>query len=194
MTRFGAPLILASASPRRRELLARAGYSFQVVTADVIELTNREFSLRELTTANATRKALAVARQQAKAIVLAADTLVALDGEIIGKPENLDRAHIILRRLSGRTHEVCTAVLISAPGQQLASFAEISRVKFRRLSDSTIDDYLRKINPLDKAGGYAAQGAGGDIIAFIDGSVTNVIGLPMELTSKTLQQFGVLPM
>ncbi len=187
------PLILASASPRRRELLARAGYKFEVVTADVTELARSEFSLRELTIANATRKALALARRRPKAVVLAADTLVALEGEVMGKPENLDHARAILRRLSGRTHEVSTAVYIRAGGGQFASFSEISRVKFRTLSDSAINHYIRKINPLDKAGAYAAQAPGDQIIASIEGSLTNVIGLPMEKTIAALKEFGLVP-
>ena len=159
----------------------------------MIEVTNPEFSLRELTTANATRKALAVARGRAKAAVLAADTLVALEGDIIGKPDDLDHARAILRRLSGRTHEVCTAVFIAGRGGQFASFAEISRVTFRDLSAFAIQAYFAKVNPLDKAGAYAAQDAGREIIARVEGCIRNVIGLPIERTSAALEQFGVLP-
>jgi septum formation protein len=183
--------ILASASPRRRELLSRAGYQHEMATADIAEKTGPHLSLRELTTLNATRKALAVARKKPDAIILAADTLVSLEGAIIGKPANIKQARAFLRRLSGRVHEVCTAVFITGPGGRFISFTEISRVKFRRLTDAAIDVYLAKIDPLDKAGAYAAQGAGGEIIAGIEGSVTNVIGLPMERTSETLKAFGL---
>jgi septum formation protein len=186
-------LVLASASPRRRELLTRAGYEFEVLTTEVTEDTESHFSLRELTTANATRKGLAVARRRPDAIVLAADTLVSLDGEIIGKPVSLRHARIILRRLSGRVHEVCTAVYIVAPRGRFISFAEISRVEFRQLTGSAIDDYLRKVNPLDKAGAYAAQEEADRIIESVEGSMTNVIGLPMESTTRILRHFGYLP-
>jgi septum formation protein len=186
-------LILASSSPRRRELLAHAGYKFEVLTAPVKEGMSRHLSLRELTTLNATRKALALAQKKPEAIILAADTLVSLEGEIIGKPASMKQGRTFLRRLSGRVHEVCTAVFINGPGRRFISFTEISRVEFRRLTECAIDVYLARINPLDKAGAYAAQGMGAEIIAGIEGSVTNVIGLPMERTSEALKEFGVLP-
>jgi septum formation protein len=127
-------------------------------------------------------------------VVLAADTLVALEGEIIGKPRHFTEAREILRRLSDREHDVCTGVFIVAgPHRKFASFAEISRVRFRKLNDQAIDDYLRKVNPLDKAGAYAAQGRGGEIIASVEGSFTNVVGLPMEATMAALAQFGIYP-
>jgi septum formation protein len=186
-------LVLASASPRRRELLARAGYEFEVLSADVTEHTRPHLSLRELTTANATRKALTIAGKRADAIVLAADTLVSLDTEIIGKPATIEQARRTLRRLSGHVHEVCTSVFITGPNGRFISFAEISRVEFHRLTASEIDNYIRKIDPLDKAGAYAAQNEGTQIIRSIAGSHTNVVGLPMEKTTRTLCTFGVLP-
>jgi septum formation protein len=189
MTNF----ILASASPRRRELLARAGYEFEVLSAQVTEHTQPHLSVRELTTGNATRKALAIARKRTDAIVLAADTLVSLDGEIIGKPATIEQARRILRRLSGRVHEVCTSVFILGPNGRFVSFAEISRVEFHRLTKNEIDTYIRKIDPLDKAGAYAAQDGGAQVIRSIAGSHTNVVGLPMEKTTLALRAFGVLP-
>ncbi len=190
MTNF----ILASASPRRRELLACAGYEIEVLSAEVTERTRQHLSLRELTTANATRKALSIARKKkADVIVLAADTLVSLDGEIIGKPPTIEQARRILARLSGRVHEACTSVFITGPNGRFISFAEISRVEFHRLTASEIDSYIRKIDPLDKAGAYAAQDEGAQIIRSIAGSHTNVVGLPMEKTTRALCAFGVLP-
>ncbi len=174
-------------------MLRRAGYEFETLSAGVPERAGSHLSLRELTTANATRKALAVARKKPRAVILAADTLVALDGEVIGKPQNLEAARAILRRLSGRTHEVCTAVLIAEPRGRFASFAEFSRVTFWPLNSSDIDAYLREIDPLDKAGAYAAQEPGEGIIASIKGSVTNVVGLPLERTMAELKSFGVFP-
>jgi septum formation protein len=185
------PLILASSSPRRRELLKRAGYQFEVVSTEVKERVSAQLSLRELTIANATRKALALGRKEAGAVILAADTLVSLEGEILGKPRNIEDARAILQRLNGRTHKVCTAVFIIAPSKYI-SFADVSRVKFRRLSKREIDNYIADINPLDKAGAYAAQGVGSRIIESIEGSVSNVIGLPMERTTEALKQFGIV--
>jgi septum formation protein len=189
-----APLILASHSPRRRELLGTAGFSFETVSADVTEKLDVDLTLRELTLFNARRKAAAVACLHPEAVVLAADTLVALEGEVIGKPRNLGQAAQILRHLSGRVHDVCSAVVISRlrPARS-TSFHEISHVRFHRLSKDKIDNYLAKINPLDKAGAYAAQGFGAEIIAEIYGSFTNVVGLPMEKTIRALRHFGIEP-
>jgi septum formation protein len=187
-----APFILASNSPRRRALLTGAGYDFEVIGPAVNEVAMAHLSLRELTIANATRKGLAVSHIHPRRIVLAADTLVALEGEIIGKPRDLNHARVILRRLSGRTHDVCTAVCIVGP-QKKISFAEISQVRFRKLNESDIANYFRVVNPIDKAGAYAVQAAGRSIIASIEGSFTNVIGLPMERTTEVLAQFGLRP-
>jgi len=175
-------------------LLADAGFEFETVAPRVAEKFDVDLTLRELTAFNATRKAMLVARAHPKKIVLAADTLVAIDGEILGKPKNLDEAIAILRRLSGRAHEVCSAVFICHPAQARSmSFYEISRVYFRRLSASAIRAYIDKVDPLDKAGAYAAQGYGAHIIEKIDGSFTNVVGLPMEKTVAALAEFGIKP-
>jgi septum formation protein len=126
--------------------------------------------------------------------VLAADTLVALENQIIGKPADLSEAAQMLRRLSGRTHEVCSAVAIyqQASGRS-AVFHDVSRVRFRRLNEPAIENYLAKVGPLDKAGAYAAQGSGTEIIAKIEGSFTNVVGLPMGKTVAELAKFGIRP-
>ena len=185
-------LILASHSPRRRELLAAARFDFETVSAEVSERFDVDLTLRELTLFNAHRKAAAIARLRPEAVVLAADTLVALEGKVIGKPRDLNHAAEILQRLSGRVHEVCSAVVIShLASARSISFHDISHVRFQRLSKDKIDSYLAKINPLDKAGAYAAQGHGADIIAEIQGSFTNVVGLPMEKTVRALREFGV---
>ena len=187
-------LVLASGSPRRRELLSSAGIRFAIVAPDVEENASRALTIRELTTWNATRKALDGASQRPDAVVLGADTLVALDGKIIGKPVDMAEATAIIRRLRGRVHEVCTAVFIcSAGGNRAASFHVFSRVKFRELNEREITNYLAKINPLDKAGAYAAQGHGAEIIQEIRGSYTNVVGLPMKETLRALSAFGIEP-
>ena len=189
-----APLLLASSSPRRRELLSVARVAFEVVSPDAAESESTALSIRELTTLNATRKARAVSSRHPDAVVLAADTLVALDGEVIGKPTDMPDAVRIVRRLSGRQHQVCTAVFIShAENRQTRSFYVISHVQFRTLDDAEIAAYLAKINPLDKAGAYAAQGHGRDIIERIRGSYTNVVGLPMDETLAALREFGIEP-
>jgi septum formation protein len=187
-------LLLASDSPRRAALLAEAGFDFETVSPRIEEKFDVNLTLRELTMWNAIRKGTSVARMRPDRVVLAADTLIALDGEIIGKPADLSEAAQILWRLSGRTHEVCSAVFIYpfAAGQSV-TFHEFSRVRFRRLTEAKIDKYLAKVDPLDKAGAYAAQGCGAEIIAKIDGSYTNVVGLPMEKTVGTLAQFGIQP-
>lgn len=146
---------------------------------------------RELTICNALRKGLATLRQRPRAVVLAADTVVALGGNVLGKPADLPQAREFLRRLSGRTHQVYSSVVIANAKRQTI-VCELSHVTFRRLSQSVITDYFRKVDPLDKAGGYAAQGHGTDIIARIDGSYTNVVGLPMERTLAALRRFGIV--
>ena len=143
---------------------------------------------------NASRKALAAARAHPKKIVLAADTLVAIDDHVLGKPGNKSEAIAMLERLSGRAHEVCTSVFICELARaRSTSFCEISRVYFRKLHRDEIESYLKRVNPLDKAGGYAAQGFGKQIIEKIDGSYTNVVGLPMEKTIAALEEFGIQP-
>lgn len=187
-------LLLASHSPRRRELLTAAGYEFEIASPQVDEKLSVDLTLRELTALNAIRKGLPIARAHPGKVVLAADTLVALDGKIMGKPRDLDEARKILRRLSGQTHEVCSAVFVCHLARaQSTAFDEISRVRFHRLTEQEIDSYLAKINPLDKAGAYAAQSGRSDIIERITGSFTNVVGLPMEKTVQALRYLGITP-
>lgn len=123
---------------------------------------------------------------------MAADTLIAIDDEIVGKPADMEEASKILSRLSGRIHQVCTAVFICELARaRMSAFCEISQVRFRSLTNEAIRSYLSKINPLDKAGAYAAQGAGSEIIEAIDGSFSNVVGLPMESTAAKLRRFAI---
>ena len=123
---------------------------------------------------------------------MGADTLVAIDGEPIGKPTDLADAFRILQRLNGREHQVCTSVYICRAAQRLArNLSVISHVQFRHLTDRQIHNYLTKVNPLDKAGAYAAQGRGAEVIQQIRGSYTNVVGLPMDETRAALAEFDV---
>jgi septum formation protein len=186
--------LLASNSPRRRELLVEAGFDFEVFVPQVAERVDVDLTLRELTSLNAVRKAMAAARAHPKKIVLAADTLVAIDNQILGKPNDAGEATAMLERLSGRVHDVCTSVFIChLTRAKSTSFSEMSRVRFRRLTRDAIEHYLTRVNPLDKAGAYAAQGFGSEIIEKIDGSYTNVVGLPMEKTVPALAELGIRP-
>jgi septum formation protein len=184
--------VLASGSPRRRQLLEEAGYEFEVIAPPVEEVSHSWLTVRELTLSNARRKALAAAQALPDAVVLGADTLVSIDGQVLGKPADLKEATQILRRLSGRSHTVWTAVCLchSASGKS-RTFCVSSEVEFRDLTDRAIQNYFAKVNPLDKAGAYAAQGDGKEIIRRIEGSYSNVVGLPMETTTRWLRTFGV---
>jgi septum formation protein len=189
----GPRFILASGSPRRRQLLGEAGYEFEVISPPVDEVAHSWLTIRELTIWNAACKAARVSEMVPDAVVLAADTLVAIDGNVLGKPADFEAAVETLRRLSGRAHDVWTAVRINHAARHCSrSFHEMSRVHFRKLDDRAIRDYLAKIDPLDKAGAYAAQGHGAEIIDRIEGSYTNVVGLPMEQTVRALRAFGVV--
>ena len=187
-------LVLASSSPRRASLLSGAGFEFEIAPPRLAEKFDAAFTLRELTLWNAVRKGMSIGQTRPDAVVIAADTLVALGNEIIGKPSDLEEATQMLQRLSGQTHEVCSAVLIYHQTSGRSSlFHGISHVRFHRLNRAMIARYLAKVNSLDKAGAYAAQGTGAEIIARIEGSFTNVVGLPMEKTIATLAKFGIRP-
>jgi len=173
--------ILASGSPRRRELLEQLGARFQVETASVEELDDPNFTPRELCRANAFRKAQVVAMWHPAKLVIGADTLVHVDNETFGKPASLAEARRMLRRLSGRTHEVTTACcLVQWRPPRRVVFEETTRVCFAALSDRQIRNYLAAIDPLDKAGAYAIQQHGEWIVEALEGSFTNVVGLPVE--------------
>ena len=175
------PLILASASPRRSELLRQLGVKFRVVASDVPEVHHGQLTAREISQVNAYRKARAVAKKFPDALVLAADTLVALDTELFGKPTSLEQAYEMLEHLQGRTHQVVTAIcLLNLRGHRQKIFSDITDVKFRPLDASAIRRYLNHVNPLDKAGAYAIQEQGEVIVENISGSYTNVVGLPVE--------------
>lgn len=183
----GMPLVLASVSPRRQELLLEAGYEFEVVDPAVEEVHDESLGCEELTVENARRKALAGARLRPDAMVIGADTLVYLDARPIGKPRDLAEAAAMLRRLGGRTHEVCTGVAIAwRGGRDLRTFHVVSHVTFRPLNEELIREYHARIEPLDKAGAYAVQDESAMIIERVEGSWSNVKGLPMERLSEEL--------
>jgi len=181
------PLILASASPRRTELLRQLRPEFQVVPSDATEILDGQLSPRELCQLNAHRKSRAVAKKIPDALVLGADTLVFLDGEILGKPRDLADARRMLAALQGHTHQVVTGVsLIHLRRHRERLFAVSTDVTFRVLTTGQIDEYLSKMNPLDKAGAYAIQEHGDLIVSEISGSYSNVVGLPVERVGTEL--------
>lgn len=185
-------VVLASRSPRRRELLAAAGVSdVTVVSSDVEESADASLGLSQLVLANARSKATDVAARHPQSVVLGADTLVWLEGEALGKPANHDAAREMLARLSGRVHEVCTGVhILRLDPHRRIEFQETTRVRFRRLDAATIESYLCKVDVLDKAGAYALQEHGEMLVESVEGSRSNVVGLPVERTLAALRGFA----
>ena len=185
------PLILASSSPRRSELLRQLGMEFRVVTSDAPEVHHGELTAREIAQVNAYRKARAVAKKYPDALVMGADTLVYLDTLLMGKPGSLEHAYQMLEQLQGRTHEVVTAVcMLNLRNHRQRIFTEITNVTFRPLDAVKIRRYLAKVNPLDKAGAYAIQEEGELIVEKIAGSYTNVVGLPIERLQSELHAWA----
>jgi septum formation protein len=181
------PLILASSSPRRAELLRQLELEFKIVPSEATEVFDEQLSPLELCQLNAHHKARAVAKKIPDALVLGADTLVFLEREIFGKPRDLDEAKQMLAKLRGRTHQVVTGVsLIHLRAHRERLFAVSTDVTFHPLTTEQIGDYLSKINPLDKAGAYAIQEHGEKIVAEISGSYSNVVGLPLERLREEL--------
>lgn len=181
--------ILASASPRRRELLAKAGFRFEVKTAEVVEDENPDGDPRLAVAHNAKIKAEAVAAQNPDALVLGADTTVALGGKVFNKPESLDAARAMLRALSGKTHTVYTGVCLVGVAAGIREEKVFScNVTFKNLDDSTIERYFKIVNPLDKAGAYGIQEGRDLIVAAYDEPLSNIIGLPVELIAPRLRE------
>jgi septum formation protein len=182
-------LILASASPRRRELLRQLDIPFQVEVADVPEYSSNHSHLapREICLANAAAKARAVAQRFPEALILGADTEVTLGTRVFGKPRSRREATSFLSSLSGKTHQVITAVcLVAAHRGWRQSFTETTHVTFHTLSPRQIALYLEAVHPLDKAGAYAVQQHGEWIIERIEGSLSNVVGLPLAAVRSAL--------
>lgn len=182
------PLVLASASPRRLQLLKEAGWEVEVEVSGAEEIEDHSFNPDFLALENARLKWRAIATRRPADFIVAADTVVWSDGRFYGKPADLEDARRMLSLLVGRSHEVVTGVVAGRLADSV-EFAERSWVTFHDLSPSSIDGYLSSINPLDKAGGYAAQEDGGRLIAKIQGSLSNVIGLPMERLAEVLRNF-----
>jgi septum formation protein len=192
-------LILASASPRRRELLERLGLPFEVRPSGIEEPLAAGVLASTLATTLARAKAADIAdRLRAAgeaALVLGADTLVVLDGQPLGKPTSRGDARGMLRALRGRSHEVVTAVVVrdADPAGRELTEAVVSRVLMRDYTDDEIAAYVATGEPDDKAGAYAVQGRGGRLVSRVDGCYTNVVGLPLRTTARLLQAFGLIP-
>jgi len=186
-------LVLASGSPRRSELLKREGYTFLVQPSPVEELKGGMRPPYELAVENSRIKASDIARSlDSSYVVLGADTIVILEGEVLGKPVDLEEARSMLWKLSGKTHEVCTGVCLLANGKEKL-FYELSQVSFKELSEDIIDDYHEKVEVLDKAGGYGAQSQTELIIREIKGEFENVMGLPVLRVKHELAKLGIKP-
>ena len=177
-------LILASGSPRRRDMLQKVGLEFDVIPSPAEELHDESMALDQLCEENARLKALAVAQDYPEATVIGADTLVYIDQTPLGKPRSKEEAEATLMRLSGRTHQVCTGVCIARAGK-VDSFHTITEVVFKKLSEEIIRDYMSKVDVMDKAGSYAVQEHGEMIIEQVRGDYDNVVGLPVaQLLAK----------
>ena len=181
-------IVLASSSPRRRDLLQAAGFEIIIRPADVEEWTGG-LAPRDLVVSNAEKKALHVAAERRGDLILGADTVVVLDGKILGKPRDRNHASEMLGRLSGRVHEVLTGVCLVRGGtKKVCLFVESTCVLFRSLDEAMIQADLADIDPLDKAGAYAAQDDRGRLIERIEGSLENVIGLPVARVIEAIGQ------
>lgn len=188
-------IILASASPRRAELLKRIGLEFRIVPSNVEEAVEGSPDARILAQKLACQKARAVAACYPEALVLAADTVVCCEGEILGKPKDHRDAVRMLQLLSGRTHEVSTGVVLrrESTGQERCEVVT-TRVTFRRLSREEILGYVATGEPFDKAGAYGIQGYGALLVEGIEGCYSNVVGLPLARVGEMLREFGVDPL
>ena len=184
-------LILASASPRRSELLRRIGLRFKICPANVRELDHSVEGPERMVAVNARLKADALVDRFPDGLVLGSDTTVALGDSVLNKPVDMEVARAMLKQLSGRVHAVYTAVALRwKQGNLCDEFVDVSRVCFKHLDDATIDAYFEIVNPLDKAGGYGIQSGRELIIESVDGSVENVMGLPVRKLQARLLQLG----
>jgi len=183
--------ILASASPRRRELLANAGFEFETQASQIEEVHRPDESPHDYVSRLAREKALNVARHAAPGcLVLGADTEVVIGGEILGKPRDVEDAARMLRLLSGKVHQVITAVcLVAAPLRIVAQRHAVTKVTFASLDEREIQEYAASGEPLDKAGAYAIQGLASKFVTYIEGSYSNVMGLPIHIVYDLLNQF-----
>lgn len=185
-----ADFILASASPRRREILANAGFSFDIIPSDADENIAGDLSDEETVKELAKRKTRYILSRYPGSIVFGCDTVVAVDGKILGKPENDEAAFNMLKMLSGRTHRVLTGVCIISEEKEIC-FCDTTQVTFYQLSDETVRSYIATGECSDKAGAYGIQGYGSVLIKEIKGDYFSVMGLPVAKAARALGEFGI---
>lgn len=182
--------IVASASPRRKELLRNAGYEFEIIPSDADETLEDGTSAAEAVDILSRRKAESVSEKNAGSVVLGCDTVVALDGVIFGKPKDKDEAFKMLESLSGKTHTVYTGVCVT-DGERTETFVAKTEVAFYALSAETINSYIETLEPMDKAGAYGIQGFGSVLVKGIRGDYFAVMGLPVNESARILSSFGI---
>ena len=187
------PFILGSGSPRRRELLGQIMSDYSVEVSDAEEIFSHPEGTLALVMENARIKASSVVQSNLQHWVLGADTLVALEERVFGKPKSVGEATEMLQFLSGQTHQVSTGLcLINKTLDYEETRVETSQVTFKEINDSTIEEYFNEVNPLDKAGGYAIQTRPDLIVEKFEGSRSNVIGLPLQMLGKWLAELDII--
>jgi septum formation protein len=185
------PLILASGSPRRRELLAQAGVQFSVIVPGCDETPVRGESAREMVERLALTKALAVATQHPESYVLGADTTVYIGGVSLGKPESVEEAYQMLRTIQGTSHEVWGGIAVVREASGIREcWSHVTRVTMAPMDDETIHEYVASGEPMDKAGSYAIQGLGLRFVASIEGSYSNVVGLNLTTVMDKFRELS----
>ena len=186
------PVVLASSSPRRREILEKTGLKFMVDAAEINEDHGRRMKPAELAKTISLEKAKVVAARHPCSIIIAADTFGVLDGRLLGKPRDEDEARLMLESMGGRRHRVVTGftILDTETGKAVSKAVE-TKVYFRKLDSEEIEAYVKTGEPLDKAGAYAIQGMGALLVEKIEGDYYNVIGLPLSSLARELKRFGV---
>ena len=186
-------IILASSSPRRKALLEKIGLSFDICHSNIDEDIKKGETPEEHCLRLAEEKAKEAAKNVKNGWIIGADTIVFIDNRILGKPSDVNEAREMLNLLKGRYHKVCTAfcLLNTVTGNKIKRVVE-SRVKIKNLTDKEIEDYIKTSEPFDKAGAYAVQGIGSFMVEGIEGSYTNVVGLPMEELEEALEQAGII--
>ena len=182
--------IVASASPRRKEILSMGGFGFRIIPSDCDETIKEKLSPEETVKVLAERKALSVLEKNENSVVLGCDTVVALGDEILGKPADREDAFKMIKALSGKTHRVCTGVCI-ADKNKTNTFVSVAEVEFYELSDETAESYVATGECDDKAGAYGIQGLGGTLVKSIKGDYYAIVGLPYAETVRVLSEFGI---
>ena len=186
-------IILASQSPRRKELLELAGIKHRVIVSQVAEILDQDLDIAGQVQDLAIQKACAVAELYPQETVIGADTIVVLDGKILGKPKNEEDAFNTLKALSGRKHQVMTGIgIINKEKELLTSFVNITEVEFYYVTDEWILNYIKSGEPMDKAGSYGIQGKGFELVKSISGDYYSVMGLPIAALKRTLTHLGLI--